>query len=70
MTGVQTCALPISMRSTASLLGEDLFFRPLREAVDRMVFKPFKGLFDIVPAALGEEVVLHGALSLAAAAAR
>ena len=53
-----------------SLLGEALFFRPLREAVDRMVFKPFRGLFDIVPAALGEEVVLHGALSLAAAAAR
>jgi glucokinase len=28
-------------------------------------FPPFAGLTDIVPAALGEEVVVHGALALA-----
>jgi glucokinase len=28
-------------------------------------FEPFAGLTDIVPAALGEEVVVHGAIELA-----
>jgi len=53
-----------------SLMGDDLFFTPVREAVSQRVFKPFAGLFDIVPAALGEEVVLHGALALAAKSAK
>jgi glucokinase len=52
-----------------SLMGDDLFFTPVRNAVARRVFKPFAGIFDIVPAALGEEVVLHGALALAAQSA-
>jgi glucokinase len=30
------------------------------------VFRPFADCYDIVPAALGEEVVVHGALALAA----
>jgi glucokinase len=33
--------------------------------VAERVFKPFAGLTEIVPAALGEEVVVHGALALA-----
>lgn len=48
-----------------SLLGERLFFEPLRQYVAERVFRPFAGCYDIVPAALGEEVVLHGALALA-----
>ena len=48
-----------------SLIGEDLLFRPLRAYVTQQVFPPFAGLTDIVPAALGEEVVVHGALALA-----
>jgi glucokinase len=32
---------------------------------DRDVFEPFRGQFDIVPATLGEAVVVHGALALA-----
>ena len=40
-------------------------FPALREAVARQAFKPFAGLTEIVPAELGEEVVLHGALALA-----
>jgi glucokinase len=48
-----------------SLLGEELLFAPLRERVAEQVFKPFAGLTEIVPAALGEEVVVHGALALA-----
>lgn len=47
-----------------SMSGED-WFRGVREAVDRLAFPPFRGSFDIVPAALGEEVVVHGALALA-----
>jgi glucokinase len=45
-------------------LGDQLF-EPLRREVIRQVFPPFAGIFDIVPAALGEAVVVHGALRLA-----
>jgi glucokinase len=48
-----------------SLVGETLWFDPIRQLTDRNVFAPFRGRYDIVPAALGEEVVVHGALSLA-----
>lgn len=48
-----------------SLLGEKMLFEPLRRLVAERVFKPFAGLTDIVPAALGEEVVIHGAIALA-----
>lgn len=46
-----------------SLMG-DVFFRPLKEAVDDSVFEPFAGNYEIVPAKLGEDVVLVGALLL------
>jgi glucokinase len=49
-----------------SLMGEQLFFNPLRSAVERYVFPPFLGTFEILPAKLGEEMVVHGALALAA----
>ena len=48
-----------------SLLGEPLWFGPIREQLEQRVFPPFRGTFDVVPALLGEEVVLHGALALA-----
>jgi len=48
-----------------SLSGEN-FFAPLREQTARYVFPPFAGTYRIEPAALGEEVVVHGALALAA----
>ena len=48
-----------------SLVGEKLWFDPIRRLIDRDVFEPFRGRFDIVPAALGEEVVVHGALAIA-----
>ncbi len=59
------CPRRIVLGGGVSLLGEELFFRPIREKVVRRVFPPFAGLTDIVPAALGEEVVVHGALALA-----
>ncbi len=53
-----------------SLAGEETFMAPLRRYVARYVFPPLAGTFEIVPAALGEEVVVHGVLALAAAAAQ
>ena len=47
-----------------SLIG-DQFFEWVREGYHTEEFPPFAGLTDIVPAALGEEVVVHGALALA-----
>lgn len=52
-----------------SLAGEQLFFNPLRTAVERYVFPPFQDKFVLLPAQLGEEMVVHGALALAADAA-
>jgi glucokinase len=49
-----------------SLVGEELLFVPLRNYVRRYVFPPLEGTFDVVPAQLGEEVVVHGVLALAA----
>ncbi|MEZ6071793.1 MAG: ROK family protein [Pirellulales bacterium] len=51
-----------------SLIGEDAFFAPVRRAARQYVFPPVADQFEIVPAALGEEVVIHGALALARAA--
>src|SRR5579859_2666031 len=47
-----------------SLMGE-LWWGPLRKAIaERFAFKPFAHAFDVVPAALGEEVVVIGAVLL------
>ena len=59
------CPRRIVIGGGVSLMGDKLFFEPLREMVAERVFKPFAGLCDIVPAALGEAVVVHGALALA-----
>jgi glucokinase len=52
-----------------SLAGDELFLNPVRGYVRRYVFPPLVDSYQILPAALGEEVVLHGALALAAGAA-
>jgi glucokinase len=59
------CPRRIVIGGGVSLMGEKLLFVPLRQMVAERVFKPFAGLTDIVPAALGEEVVVHGAIALA-----
>ena len=51
-----------------SLAGENLFFAPLRLAVERYVFPPLRNSYQIVPAQLGEDVVVHGAVAMAALA--
>jgi glucokinase len=52
-----------------SLIEKRNWIDPIGRMIDRDVFPPFRGQFDIVPAALGEVVVIHGALALAKAAA-
>jgi glucokinase len=59
------CPRRIVIGGGVSLMGEKALFVPLRQKVGRQVFQPFAKSFDIVPAALGEEVVVHGALALA-----
>ena len=59
------CPRRIVIGGGVSLMGEDLFFAPLRNVVADHVFKPSEDCYDTVPAALGEEVVVHGALALA-----
>jgi glucokinase len=59
------CPRRIVIGGGVSLLGEEMLFVPLRKRVADRVFKPFAGCYDIVPAALGEAVVVHGALALA-----
>jgi glucokinase len=49
-----------------SLIGEQFFFAPLRAAVAKYVFPPLASSYQIVPATLGEVVVVHGAIALAA----
>lgn len=48
-----------------SLVGEEIFFAPLRNAVQRYAFPPLANSYRLLPAALGESVVVHGALALA-----
>jgi glucokinase len=49
-----------------SLVGETLFLGPLRQEVERYVFPPLVGTYQIVLAQLGEDVVVYGALANAA----
>ena len=51
-------------------LEKDFGSIPSARLIDQEVFGPFRGRFDIVPAALGEEVVVHGALALRATPSR
>ena len=59
------CPRRIVIGGGVALMGEELLFKPLRHFVGERVFQPFVDCYDIMPAALGEEVVVHGALALA-----
>jgi glucokinase len=59
------CPQRIVIGGGVSLLGEEVLFAPLRQLVAERIFKPFADSYEIVPAALGEEMVVHGALALA-----
>ncbi len=62
------CPRRIVIGGGVSLIGESLFFAPLRERLKEIAFPPFAGLTEILPAQLGEEVVLHGAIEMARSA--
>lgn len=62
-----TAADVVVVGGGVSLIGEERFFEPLRNEVARYVFPPLADAYRILPAALGEEVVVHGAVALAAA---
>jgi glucokinase len=62
---VLLCPRSIVIGGGVSLMGEKVLFEPLRGLVKDRVFQPFSDCYDIVPAALGEEVVVQGALALA-----
>jgi glucokinase len=49
-----------------SLMPTHLFLQPLRREVERYVFPPLAGTFQLARAKLGEAVVVHGAIALAA----
>jgi glucokinase len=49
-----------------SLIGEQFFVGPVRQYAAKYVFPPLARSYRIVPAALGELVVVHGALAIAA----
>jgi glucokinase len=69
------CPRRVIIGGGVALLGEALLFEPLRRAVrghdarsfgyQEPPFEPFLGETDIVPAVLGEEMVVHGAIALA-----
>ncbi len=59
------CPRRVVIGGGVALLGEELLFAPLRRFLAERAFEPFAGVTDIVPAALGEEVVVHGAVALA-----
>jgi glucokinase len=59
------CPRRIVIGGGVSLMGQRVLFEPLRKLVAESVFKPFAECYEIVPSALGEEVVVHGALALA-----
>jgi len=62
---VLVCPRRVVIGGGVSLIGERHFFGPLRDRIAANVFPPFAGLTDVMPAALGEAVVVHGALALA-----
>ncbi|HXY33163.1 MAG TPA: ROK family protein [Planctomycetaceae bacterium] len=49
-----------------SLAGEAVFFEPVRRYVRTYVFPPLRDSYEILAPQLGEEVVVHGALAMAA----
>jgi glucokinase len=49
-----------------SLAGEKVFYEPLRHYVETYVFAPLRNSYEILAPWLGEEVVVHGAVAMAA----
>lgn len=56
----------IALGGGVALMGDTLF-TPLRTALNKRIFAPYKGMVELVPCALQEDVVVVGALLLAGA---
>ena len=61
------CPRVVVVGGGVASFGEEFLFGPLRRELATRTFAPFAGLTELVPAALGEAVVLRGALLLAGA---
>jgi glucokinase len=59
------CPKRIVVGGGVALIEHGLWLGVVRELVLKRVFAPFARVWDIVPAALGQEVVVHGAIALA-----
>ena len=59
-----TAADVVVVGGGVSLIGEGGFFKPLRKAVAGYVFAPLRGSYRVVPAGLGEGVVVCGAVGI------
>lgn len=59
------CPERIALGGGVALMG-DVLLDPVRKYTEHLAFGPYRGHFEIVPSALGEAVVLAGALLLAA----
>jgi glucokinase len=59
------CPRRVIIGGGVSLIGEELLFEPVRRYVAERGMAALAGLSEIVPAELGEGVVIHGALALA-----
>jgi glucokinase len=60
------CPRRIILGGGVSLMDTSLWLEPLREELAAIAFRPFADCYDIALAALGEAVVVHGAIALAA----
>jgi glucokinase len=60
------CPERIVLGGGVSLIDDELWLTPIRALVAERVFAPFAESYTIVPAALGEAAVIHGAIGLAA----
>jgi len=59
------CPERIVLGGGVSLMDDELWLTPIRALVAERVFAPFAESYTIVPAALGEAAVIHGAIALA-----
>ncbi|MCA9216330.1 MAG: ROK family protein [Planctomycetales bacterium] len=59
-----TCPEIVVIGGGVSLIGEP-FFAAVRSSFNQYAFRPLRDVTEIVPAQLGEDVVLHGAILLA-----
>lgn len=61
------CPERVAVGGGVAMLGP-VFFEPLVEGIAARVFEPYRGRYEVAPCALGETIVVRGAMLLASAA--